>query len=138
MSEDVCTDDVCLSDFAARKCEELEVVHLLLRQIQSECIRQDLKIHAVVALGHCVDASGEYTSVSEVFTKNLQFPSRCLSSVSESPVLCSFCAEGNRKKLVEVGGVSVLVRTLGSTADNEELNQAIKFVLQMSTADGPV
>ena len=44
----------------------------------------------------------------------------------------------NRKELVDLGGVHILIRFLGSASENEELDQAIKYVLQTCTNTGLV
>lgn len=42
----------------------------------------------------------------------------------------------NQKELIDLDGVPILIRALGSTNENEELNQAIKYVLETCTNAG--
>ena len=42
----------------------------------------------------------------------------------------------NQRQLIDLNGVPVLIGSLGDNSDNEELNQAIKYVLQACTSTG--
>ncbi len=42
--------------------------------------------------------------------------------------------EANKRELLELGGVPLLIKALSDTGGNEELSQAIQYVLQASTS----
>ena len=44
----------------------------------------------------------------------------------------------NQKELVDLGGVPILIRSLSSATESEELNQAIRYVLQACTSTGKI
>ena len=67
------------------------------------------------------------------------FSQACIKNSVHSPSKVGYCiSETNQKELVSLNGIPVLIGSLGDPSDNEELNQAIKYVLQAcaSTGDG--
>ena len=65
------------------------------------------------------------------------FSQACVKNSVHSSSNVGYCiSETNQKELVSLNGIPVLIGSLGDPSDSEELNQAIKYVLQACASTG--